>query len=304
MEAPMKAYLRPGIVAFKAYPIEDGTGPVVESLAKLCEDTFFSAVEVGWIKDPQVRDQARRVLEQSHVEVCYATQPAMFSQKLSLNAFDPEARRRAVNQVKNCLREAEQLGARWVRLAAGKDPGPERREEAKKLLVDSLLEVCAFAQEHGDPGLTLKIFDRYVDKESLVGLHADALDVVREVRPSFPNFGLLYDLSHAPLNREEVEEVLPALRPYLVHVHVGNAYLKDPRSVAWGDMQPRFGLVGGEVDVSLVARFFRVLLDLGFFNPKDRPICSAEVRPLLAGERSELVVANAKRVLEEAWLLA
>lgn len=52
----MKAYMRPGIVAFKAYPIEDGTGPVVESLAKLCEDTFFSAIEVGWIKDPHVRD--------------------------------------------------------------------------------------------------------------------------------------------------------------------------------------------------------------------------------------------------------
>lgn len=304
MQSPMKAYMRPGIVAFKAYPIEDGAGPVVDSLAKLCEDTFFSAIEVGWIKDPRVRDQARQILEQSHVEVCYATQPAMFSQKLSLNAFDPEARRRAVNQVKNCLREAEQLGARWVRLTAGKDPGPERRAEAKKVLVDSLLEVCAFAREHGDPGLTLKLFDRYVDKESLVGLHTDALEVVQEVRKNFPRFGLLYDLSHAPLNREELEEVLPALRPYLVHVHIGNAYVQDRRSVAWGDMQPRFGLPGSEVDVALVARFFRILLELGFFNPTDRPVCSAEVRPLLAGERSELVVANAKRVMEEAWLVA
>ncbi len=304
MQAPMKAYMRPGIVAFKAYPLEDGTGPIVDSLSRLCEDTFFSVVEVGWIKDPQVRDRARQILEQSHVEVCYATQPALFSQKLSLNALDPEARRRAVQQVKNCLREAEQLGARWVRLAAGKDPGPERRQEAKKLLVDSLLEVCAFAQQHGDPGLTLKIFDRYVDKESLVGLHTDALEVAEEVRKSFPRFGLLYDLSHAPLNREELEEVLPALRPYLVHVHVGNAYVADRRSVAWGDMQPRFGLDGSEVDVPTVARFFRILLDLGFFNPQDRPVCSAEVRPLLAGERPELVVANAKRVLEEAWLLA
>lgn len=304
VQAPIKAYMRPGIVAFKAYPLEDGTGPIVESLAKLCEDTFFSAIEVGWIKDPQLRDRARRVLEQSYVEVCYATQPAMFSQKLSLNAFDPEARRRAINQVKNCLWEAEQLGARWVRLTAGKDTGPERREEAKKLLVDSLLEVCAFAREHGDPGLTLKIFDRYVDKQSLIGLYGDALDVVQEVRTSFPHFGLLYDLSHAPLNREELEEVLPALRPYLVHVHVGNAYLADRRSVAWGDLQPRFGLPHSEVDVPMVGRFFRILLDLGFFNPQDRPVCSVEVRPLLAGERPELVVANAKRVMEEAWLLA
>jgi hypothetical protein len=33
-------------------------------------------------------------------------------------------------------------------------------------------------------------------------------------------------------------------------------------------------------------------------------VCSAEVRPLVAGERSELIVANAKRVMEEAWALA
>lgn len=69
-------------------------------------------------------------------------------------------------------------------------------------------------------------------------------------------------------------------------------------------MQPRFDLPGSEVDVALVARFFRILLELGFFNTTDRPVCSAEVRPLLTGERSELVVANAKRVMEEAWLLA
>lgn len=125
----------------------------MDSLAKLCEDTFFSAIEVGWIKDPRVRDQARQILEQSHVEVCYATQPAMFSQKLSLNAFDPEARRRAVNQVKNCLREAEQLGARWVRLTAGKDPGPERHAEAKKLLVDSCWRCVPLPGNTGIPVL-------------------------------------------------------------------------------------------------------------------------------------------------------
>jgi len=31
---------------------------------------------------------------------------------------------------------------------------------------------------------------------------------------------------------------------------------------------------------------------------------SAEVRPLLAGETSEIVIANTKRVYKEAWALA
>ncbi|MDR7545050.1 MAG: sugar phosphate isomerase/epimerase [Armatimonadota bacterium] len=304
MDAPLKRYMRPGIILFKAFPIEQGTGPIIESLLKICEDTFFSAVEVGWMKDPVTRDEARRILDQSHLEVCYATQPAMFSQKLSLNALDADARRRAINQVKNCIREACQLGARWVRLTAGKDPGPQRREEAKKLLVDSLLEICEFAQGYDNPGLTLKLFDRSIDKESLIGLHPDAIDVAREVRKWYPSFGLLYDLSHFPLNNEDIHRVIPELLPYLVHVHIGNAYIKDRRHIAYGDLQPRFDFPDSEVTTDHVRAFFRLLVDLGFLNPTTRPVCSAEVRPLVAGERSELIVANAKRVIEEAWALA
>lgn len=304
MDAPMKRYMRPGIVHFKAYPVESGDGPIIESLLKLAEDEFFSAIEVGWMKDPRVRSEARQILEQSHLEVCYATQPAMFSQKLSLNAFDPEARRRALNQVKNCIREADQLGARWVRLTAGKDPGPERREEAKDILVDSLLQICEFAREYGDPGLTLKIFDRSIDKESLIGHFSDARDVAERVRRHFPKFGLLADLSHFPLLGEDPAEAIPMIREYLVHVHIGNCYIKDRRHPVYGDLQPRFDFPDSEVTTDDVRRFFRLLLDLGFLNPQDRPVVSAEVRPLVAGERPELIVANAKRVMEEAWALA
>lgn len=304
MDAPMKRFMRPGIVSFKAFPIELGTGPILESLAKICEDSFFSAIEVGWMKEPLIRSEARRMLEQSHLEVCYAAQPAMFSQKLNINALDPEARRRALNQMKNCIREAIQLGARWVRVFSGKDPGPERRGEAQKLLVDSLLQLCEFAQGHGNPGLTLKIFDRAVDKEFLIGPYKEALEVVQTVRRSFPSFGLLVDLSHFTLLEEDPAVVIPALRPYLVHVHIGNAYVRDRTHVAYGDLQPRFDFPDSDVTVDDVRAFFRLLVDEEFFNPVDRPVCSAEVRPLVAGERSELIIANTKRVMEEAWALA
>jgi sugar phosphate isomerase/epimerase len=304
MDAHMKRYMRPGIVHFKAYPVEQGIGPIVESLRVLAEDSFFAAVEVSWMKDPVVRDEARVILAQSHLEVCYATQPAMFSQKLSLNALDPDARRRALNQVKNGVREACHLGARWVRLTAGKDPGPERRAEAKRLLIDSLVQVAEFARDYGDPGLTLKIFDRGIDKESLIGPYQDALEVAAAVRQASPTFGLLVDLSHFPLLREDPAVVIPALLPYLVHVHLGNCYIKDRRHPVYGDLQPRFDFPDSEVSVDDVRAFFRLLLDVGFLGPERRPVVSAEVRPLVAGERSELIVANAKRVMEEAWALA
>ena len=52
-------YMKLGIVHFKAYPqATTGEGPIVETLRKIVEDDFWTAVEVGWMKDPKVRQAA------------------------------------------------------------------------------------------------------------------------------------------------------------------------------------------------------------------------------------------------------
>lgn len=76
--------------------------------------------------------------------------------------------------------------------------------------------------------MTLKICDRNLNKESLIGHFSDALDVAKEMRKRFPKFGLLADLSAFPLLR------------YLTHLHLGNRYSADRRNPIDGDLQPRF----------------------------------------------------------------
>ena len=89
-------YMKLGIVHFKAFPqVSEGDGPIVETLRKIVEDDFWTAVEVGWMKDVKVRNEASKLLETSHMEVCYANQPRMFSGKLNVNAFDPNRCARA-----------------------------------------------------------------------------------------------------------------------------------------------------------------------------------------------------------------
>ena len=46
----------------------------------------------------------------------------------------------------------------------------------------------------------------------------------------------------------------------------------------------------------------RVLLEIGILDGKQRPIVSFEVKPL-EGQDSLVMIANAKRVLNEAWAL-
>lgn len=143
-----------------------------------------------------------------------------------------------------------------------------------------------------------------MDKFNLIGPTKDALDIAEALAPHYPNFGLLADLSHFPLLDEKPEETVPLLKPYLRSVHVGNTVFRDRKHPAYGDIQPRFGIPGGETDLPEVTDFFRVLRKNAFFDGPERPIVSAEVRPVLAGETSAIILANAKRVIRDAWYLS
>jgi sugar phosphate isomerase/epimerase len=295
-------YMYLGIVHFKAFPqCVGGQGPILETLRKIAEDDFWTAVEVGWMKDVKVRHEASKLLEVSHLKVCYATQPRILGQKLNPSAFDAAVRAKAIDNVKRGIDEAYQLGASSVRVLSGKDPGDEKREEAKKIFIDTLKEWCEYAQQQGDIKIYMKIFDRDIDKAALIGHFKDAADVAEEVYKEYKNFGVLSDLSHFPLLRESPAEAIPLVMKYPMHFHIGNCVVADKKHFLYGDLQPRFGVAGGELDTPDVRDYFKLLLENNLLNPEDKPVVSAEVRPLLAEESSELIMANAKRVIKEAW---
>jgi len=236
----------------------------------------------------------------SHLTVAYGAQPRLLVKKLNLNSFDEAERQEAVDEVKAGVDEAYEIGAKTLAFLSGKDPGEEGREQARKLLVSSIKEICDYAKSKGDLGITLEIFDQEIEKKCLIGPAKDARRVAEEVREEFDNFGLMVDLSHLPLLKETPAQAIIPVKDYLVHAHMGNCILRDKNHPAYGDQHPRFGIEGGENDIEELVIFLRVLFDIGFLNHKNPPIVSFEVKPL-ADESSEVVIANAKRVLKEAW---
>ena len=76
--------------------------------------------------------------------------------------------------------------------------------------------------------------------------------------------------------------------------------MSNPDHPAYGDNHPRFGCEDGENDTPEVVEFLKELLNIGYLDPEKRPILSFEVSPM-PGESTEVIVANAKRVLDEAW---
>jgi sugar phosphate isomerase/epimerase len=299
MKDSLHNYLQVGIVHFMAYPeCMKGEGPIYDTLAKIVEDEFFSAVEITWIKDPAERMRVKTLLATSHMTVGYGAQPCLLSQKLNLNHFDAGERKRAVDQVLACIDEAADVGATAVAVLSGVDP-IERREEAFKLLVASVLELGAYAKSKG-LRFILESFDSKYDKKCLIGPAKDALALCKAVRKTYREFGIMVDLSHLPIQDETPRKVFGTLKPeHIAHIHIGNC-VKQVGHPAYGDMHPRFGVPGGENDVPQVVAFLKALFEIGYLGKGRRPVVAFEVKPL-PGETSGTVVANAKRTLIEAW---
>ena len=112
----------------------------------------------------------------------------------------------------------------------------------------------------------------------------------------------MVDLSHLPIIHESARQSLIPVKDYIIHAHMGNCYMKDKQNSAYGDAHPRFGYPGGENDVEELVDYLKVLLEIGYLDPKNRRILSFEVKPV-GDEDPDIVVANAKRVLNLAWTM-
>lgn len=129
-----------------------------------------------------------------------------------------------------------------------------------------------------------------------------ACELVYEVRKAIPDSGLMVDLSHLPMQGETLHQALSVTREFINHAHIGNCVIGDPNHPDHGDLHTYFGHPDGENNVPQVREFLRCLLDIGYLR-EDAParnIVAFEVQPR-PGQRSRAVVADARRVLREAW---
>ncbi|WP_240421383.1 sugar phosphate isomerase/epimerase family protein [Paenibacillus periandrae] len=300
MNESMHKYFKPGLVHFMAYPSTiKGEGPIVVTVKKIACDDYFGAIEVTWMKDPEVRKQVKKIVETSHMTVVYGAQPRLLITGMNINDLNEDGRRKAVGTLKDGIDEAYEIGAEGFAFLSGKYE-EATKEQSYQALLASTKELCEYAKSKGNMRVVLEIFDYDIDKKSIIGPAHLAKRFAEDVTAEYDNFGLMVDLSHIPMIRETCEESILPIKDYLVHAHMGNTVIKDPSCEAYGDTHPRFGFPNGENDVKELTEYLRVLLSIGFLNTENPPIVSFEVKPW-GNEDSELVIANAKRTLNEAW---
>jgi sugar phosphate isomerase/epimerase len=309
MDTPWSAYMQVGLVHFMMYPeAMQGNDDVLKSIERVAADPLFEVLEITKIKNPAVRQQVRDIADVAHLDLGFGSQPPVLMNKLNTAALDEDLRRASVAEIKSCVDQAYEHGCKLLAMIDGLESwqGEENRERALDQVVKSLNEICEYAEQQAkDYRLTISLetFDRSIEKKSLLGPTRDAARVAEQVKARHPNFGLTIDLSHIPLLGETIEESLTQAKDHIIHAHIGNCQMKDPSHPSYGDKHPRFGLPGGENDSDDLAEFLSTLFRIGYFDkevPTRRPVVTFEVRPL-PGEKQDILLANCRRVLEEAW---
>ena len=211
MNESIHRYFQIGTIQWMSHPSYE----VLDSIHRIASDDFFDAIEVTHFADAQKREQAKRMLEQAHMRVCFGAQPMLLGPKLNPNDLDEAGRQQAETTLKAALDEAEFLGARGIAFLAGKWT-EEHKEAHYAQLLKTTRAVCAYAAQK-DMMVELEVFDFDMDKAALIGPAPLAARFAADMRNSCNNFGLMVDLSHFPTTYETSKFVIQTLRPYSIH---------------------------------------------------------------------------------------
>lgn len=293
MRESIHKYFQLGTIQWMSYSKRDP----MESLLAICQDDFFDAVEIKGYGEKNA--EAKALLDQSHLKVCYGAQPRLLSAGFNPNAIEEEQRFKAETTLLEAVDEAEYFGAKGIAFLAGKWV-QETKDEAYRQLLKTTRNVCDYAATKG-MNVELEVFDFDMDKAALIGPAPYAAKFAADMRTTHSNFGLLVDLSHFPTTYETSRFVIRTLRPYITHLHFGNAVVRKGYE-GYGDLHPRFGYPNSANDTPELLDYLRVLKQEGFFIAENPYVLSMEVT-LRPGEDEDIVLANTKRVLNRAWAL-
>jgi len=302
-----KKYFDLGIVMPASFPkLGPGSGPMLETLDYALQTNLFRVVEISCRDADQESIDLRQYLGRRGLRTICLAPAAIQERKLDPNSLEESKRQEAVSVLKEFVKSAYFLRAEKMMICSGPDPGPAERDEAKRQLIKSLIELLEWTDRaKGDYLLEiiLESFDRELHKKRLLGPTHESVDLIMEVKKIFPNINLILDQSHLRQLNENPRDSLFLAKDCLGHVHLANCLLKDRSHPQWGDSHPAFNMEGSELGTGDIVHMFEYLFEIGYFKKEPTgklPTISLEIKPLSDGNRHATFEETCKTFLE-AW---
>lgn len=105
MKESIHKYFKLGTLQWMSFP---NSAPL-DALTAIARDDFFDAVEIK--SYGAEKEQAKAILDHSHLTVCFGAHPMQLKDKLNPNALDESERQKAEDALKGAIDEAAYLGA-------------------------------------------------------------------------------------------------------------------------------------------------------------------------------------------------
>lgn len=208
-------------------------------LKKTVDIGYYKGVELGVFFDKYRRLAVRNTVEQNHLNLTVFATPYLKERKMNLSSLDPELRARSVAYSIEISKIVADTGCTNFGMPSGDDPGDKDREEAKKLLADSLCKIADVCRKLG-MNVTLEPLDRYAYKKQLIGPIKESMLWFEPVHAQSPNLFVHWDSAHEALGQVDLMLSLNYAKPYIAQFHLCNAIL-DPADPCFGDLHMDVG---------------------------------------------------------------
>lgn len=215
-------------------PYRDDEKRMIKVIEKAAAFEFYKNVELPTFRDNSNRKYVREFLDLHNMTATTFVTPYVKERKLALCDLDEGGRKAALGLVKYHAQLAAETGYTNFGVPSGDDPGEERREAAKKVMADSMLELADFVSGLG-MNLTIEPLDRYAYKKQLIGPMQETSEWFKDIHEKAPNTFIHWDSAHEALGGIDLMESLEYAQPYLGQFHLCDA-ITDKSHPAFGDL--------------------------------------------------------------------
>lgn len=207
---------------------------LIDVLERIAAMDFYRHVELPTFADAENQRRVRRLLESHHLAALTYVAPYFNADGLALCDLDPEVRELSLNVAKRHAAYAAEAGYRTFGVPSGKDPGPERRNEAMQYEAEGVAAIADYCARLG-MYVTLEPLDRYASKKALVGPMPEVAEWFRPIHEAHPNAFLHWDSAHEALGYIDLMYSLDCCAPFLSQIHLCDC-ITDPSHPCFGDL--------------------------------------------------------------------
>lgn len=266
-----------------------------ESLKKLSQATNVDALDC-WMWRGERAKEERDILLASGKVINYNIGDR-FGEEIAQPSSKSQADRdRAYDLMMREIEHGLSVNTKKIIFGSGPDH-PEDHQGAIERFEELIMKVST--QLPSDVQLALEPTDWDIDKFFLFGRMEETVDFIHRLQKNGVNIGMLLDMCHVPIMHETLESALEKAQDTLIHIHLGNAVIKNPANPFYGDKHIPWDYADSEYTCADGVRFINMLKDKGYFD-HDNATVTFEMRPF-EGTTPEESLQKFVDVYNSAW---